>query len=76
MANAYLFSKKVHPFQGSLKRFSDMKSIVSLMKLADPKETIIHELSIIGPGLSVFNSDEGKILHPEQEITERLAALV
>ncbi|MEI6805613.1 MAG: hypothetical protein WCK49_03790 [Myxococcaceae bacterium] len=75
IAHAFAFSKKTLPFQGSLKRFSDMKSIVSLMKLADPIEMIIHELSITGPGLSVFNPDEGQMIHPEQEITGRLAAL-
>ncbi len=74
IARAYAFAKKTQPFKGSLRRFSDMKSITSLMKLARPEETIIHELSVIGPGISLYNPDEGKILHPEQEITAQLAA--
>lgn len=68
---AYQFAKKMQPFKGSLKRFSDMKSVVSLMKLADPKETLIHELSLVGPGMGLFNRDEGMILHPEQEINQQ-----
>lgn len=76
IVEAYAFAKKTQPFKGSLKRFSDMKSIVSLMKLAKPEETIIHELSLTGPGIHLSNPDEGKILHPTQEITGRLAAFV
>lgn len=76
ITQAYLFAQKTQPFKGSLNRFSDMKSIVSLMKLAGLQEAIIHELSIIGPGMGLYNKDEGMISHPEQEITEQWAASV
>lgn len=68
LAKAYAFASKVQPFKGSLKRFSDTQSIVSLMKLAKPGESIIHELSLMGPGIALANLDEGQIVHPEQEL--------
>jgi hypothetical protein len=61
IAAAYAFAGKIHPFKGSLGRFSDMKSIATLMKLAGPTGTKIHELSVIGPGIALSTPDEGEI---------------
>ncbi|MES2503443.1 MAG: hypothetical protein V4534_01055 [Myxococcota bacterium] len=72
---AYAFAKKTNPFKGSLGRFSDIRSIVALMRVAGLKETIVHELSISNPSIGLFNPDEGQILNPEQEFTQRLASL-
>lgn len=61
IADAYVFAEKMQPFNESFGRFSDMKSIAALMKLAGPSETKIHELSIAGPGIRLFAPDEGEI---------------
>lgn len=60
---------------GKSQGFDFTKTISAMVLLAEEKETLIHDLSLIAGGLSLRHLDEGEIIHPEHEILEELAGL-
>jgi len=55
--------------------FAFMNKISALMSLATAAETIIHELSLAGGGLTIGAQDEGEILHPERAMNRMLTKI-
>lgn len=55
--------------------FEYMRKIAALTKLATTEESILHELSISGGGLTLGAVDEGEILHPEKSMNRMLTRI-
>jgi hypothetical protein len=55
--------------------FEFMRKIAALTNLAQKEESILHELSIAGGGLTLGAVDEGEILHPEKAMNRMLTKI-
>lgn len=60
---------------GKASGFEFMRKIAALTKLATVNDTILHELSISGGGLTLAAVDEGEILHPEKAMHRMLTKI-
>ena len=60
---------------GRSKGFDFTKTIAAMAYVAGAENTILHDLSLSAGGLSLRHSDEGEIIHPEEEVARALAGL-
>jgi hypothetical protein len=55
--------------------FDFMKTIAAMAQIAGQDQTLIHQASISGGGLSIAAVDEGEVMHPEREAMRALVKL-